>query len=78
MKKDGIIIEVFVFNFKWIRKHSECKCCTLSSNISTMYTSYYISSLCTSYEGFSAASGIYTVIKASHCNTLKSVNALLY
>jgi len=79
MKKDGIITEVFIFNLKWIREHSECKCCTLSSNdISTMYTAHYISTLCTSYEGFTAASGIYTVIKALPCNKLKCVNALLY
>lgn len=45
-KKDGIITKLFIFNLKWIREHSEGKCCTLSSNdISTMYTAYYISSL---------------------------------
>lgn len=74
MKKDDIITEVFIFNLKWIREHSECKCCTLSSNdISTMYTAYYVSSLCTPYEGFSSASGIYAVIKASCRNKLKNV-----
>lgn len=79
MKKDGVITEVFLLNLKWIREHSEWKCCTLSSNdISTMYTAHYISSLCTSYEGFGAASGIYTAIKASCCNKLEGVNALLY
>lgn len=79
MKKDGIITEVFIFNLKWIREHSECKCCTLSSsNISTLCTAYYIPSLCAASEGFSAAPGIYTVIKPSCCNTLKSVNALFY
>lgn len=77
MKKDGIITEVFIFNLKWIREHSECKCCTLSSsNISTLCTAYYIPSLCAASEGFSAAPGIYTVIKPSCCNTLRSVNAL--
>lgn len=79
MRKDSIITEVFIFNLKWIREHSECKCCTLrSDDISAMYTAYCFSSLSTSYGSFSAASSISTVIKASLCNKLTSVNAILY
>lgn len=75
MKRDGVSPEVFLFNLKWIREHSGCKCCTLGGNdISALYTKYSIPSPRV-YKGSTTA--IHTVIKAASCNTLKSGNALL-
>lgn len=77
MKRDGIFPEVLPFNLKWIREHSGRKCCALGSNdISALYTKYSIPSPRV-YKGSSAASALYTVIKAAACNTLKSGNAPL-